>query len=147
MEDLLVCSICFDVLVDPVVGPCGHDYCVNCIQTWYVEEKLNERCPKCPQCRNDLPEDASTLPICFRLKSIIERLFPDKATERRKEVDETSVVRNEQIRSMQQMQETPIIIQQEPPMRGRRRLRRGRAWAEMRQQEEVRVALLNFRET
>ncbi|XP_073331096.1 tripartite motif-containing protein 16-like [Pagrus major] len=44
------CSICLDLLKDPVTIPCGHNYCMNCIKaTW--GEKGQEKTHSCPLCR------------------------------------------------------------------------------------------------
>lgn len=41
VDDHLLCSICFEVLDDPVSPPCGHSYCRSCV----------EKTSSCPTCR------------------------------------------------------------------------------------------------
>lgn len=43
------CSVCTDVLKDPIFMPCGHHYCRQCIASHWAKPKIAKSfaCPKC----------------------------------------------------------------------------------------------------
>jgi len=54
------CAICLDVLNKPVILPCGHKYCYDCLEGWrskYVADKNRT----CPQCRKGIPTTKAML--------------------------------------------------------------------------------------
>uniref|UniRef100_G3N7Q9 E3 ubiquitin-protein ligase TRIM39-like n=1 Tax=Gasterosteus aculeatus TaxID=69293 RepID=G3N7Q9_GASAC len=48
-EDQFLCSICLDVFTDPVTTPCGHNFCMNCINEHWNTSDQN----LCPTCKKD----------------------------------------------------------------------------------------------
>ncbi|XP_029025614.1 E3 ubiquitin/ISG15 ligase TRIM25-like [Betta splendens] len=50
-QDKLCCSVCLDLLKDPVTIPCGHSYCLSCIRTYWDAVGHSWLGKSCPQCR------------------------------------------------------------------------------------------------
>ncbi|XP_034558250.1 tripartite motif-containing protein 16-like [Notolabrus celidotus] len=67
------CSICLDVLKDPVTTSCGHSYCMNCIRSHWDTQDV-KRVYSCPQCmrtfkrRPDLKKNTMLADLVEELK-------------------------------------------------------------------------------
>uniref|UniRef100_A0A3B4TJV9 Uncharacterized protein n=1 Tax=Seriola dumerili TaxID=41447 RepID=A0A3B4TJV9_SERDU len=45
-EEGLCCLLCCDIFIDPVLLPCSHSFCKDCLKSWW-REKLTRHCPVC----------------------------------------------------------------------------------------------------
>ncbi|XP_071360260.1 E3 ubiquitin/ISG15 ligase TRIM25-like [Trachinotus anak] len=50
-QELFNCSICLQLLEDPVTTACGHSYCATCINTFWDRGNTRGGTYSCPQCR------------------------------------------------------------------------------------------------
>ncbi|XP_072239177.1 E3 ubiquitin-protein ligase TRIM35-like [Leuresthes tenuis] len=55
-EKDLSCPVCHDIFKDPVVLPCSHSFCKDCLKRWWSEKQI-PTCPLCKKCSffNDPP--------------------------------------------------------------------------------------------
>ncbi|XP_051966473.1 tripartite motif-containing protein 16-like [Xyrauchen texanus] len=61
------CSICLDLLKDPVTIPCGHSYCMSCITDCWNQDDV-KGVYSCPQCRHTF----TTRPVLFKSTMLVE---------------------------------------------------------------------------
>lgn len=69
IADKVLCPLCEDILVEPVVTPCGHAFCRTCLDGHLILTHENT----CPLDQEPLPD---YLAVCQQLKTLIEYLYP-----------------------------------------------------------------------
>ncbi|XP_051794362.1 tripartite motif-containing protein 16-like [Acanthochromis polyacanthus] len=81
-QEKLCCSICLDLLKDPVTINCGHNYCMDCIGShWDGEDK--KHIYSCPQCRQmftprpDLKKNTVLADVVEEVKARLESVPAD----------------------------------------------------------------------
>ncbi|OCT69532.1 hypothetical protein XELAEV_18040843mg [Xenopus laevis] len=72
----LSCSVCREIYTEPVTLPCGHNFCLICIERTWEGEKWNfGDNPSCPECRRRYgkrPALNKNMTLC----NIAERFLP-----------------------------------------------------------------------
>ncbi|KAI4884976.1 hypothetical protein NFI96_020247, partial [Prochilodus magdalenae] len=76
-EDQFLCSICLDVLTDPVSTPCGHNFCKTCL-TQYWDSTQRCHCPFCKEIFTRRPE----LKINTTLREVVDHFKKKSALDK-----------------------------------------------------------------
>lgn len=53
-EDQLLCSICLDLFTQPVTTPCGHNFCMSCLTSYWNSQAVCQ-CPICKETFENRP--------------------------------------------------------------------------------------------
>ncbi|OCT69501.1 E3 ubiquitin/ISG15 ligase TRIM25 [Xenopus laevis] len=71
----LSCPVCWEIYTDPVTLPCGHNFCLRCIErTWDWQEGIEED-PSCPECRRKYKKRPE-LNRNMTLRNVAEKFLP-----------------------------------------------------------------------
>ncbi|XP_065412742.1 LON peptidase N-terminal domain and RING finger protein 3 isoform X4 [Chrysemys picta bellii] len=80
----LDCSLCMRLFYEPVTTPCGHTFCLKCL------ERCLDHNAKCPLCKEGLSECLALRKYCktVLMEELIAKYLPEELTERRKIYEE-----------------------------------------------------------
>lgn len=94
------CSLCMRLFYEPVTTPCGHTFCLKCL------ERCLDHNPNCPLCKENLSEYLATRAYnkTLLIEKLLQRFFCDELAERRK-------VHEEEMKELSNLnQEVPIFV-------------------------------------
>lgn len=94
------CSLCMRLFYEPVTTPCGHTFCLKCL------ERCLDHNPNCPLCKENLSEYLATRAynITLLMEEVLQRYLCDELAERRK-------VHEEEMKELSNLnQEVPIFV-------------------------------------
>ncbi|XP_041845342.1 LON peptidase N-terminal domain and RING finger protein 3-like [Melanotaenia boesemani] len=76
----LECSLCMRLFYEPVTTPCGHTFCLQCL------ERCLDHNPKCPLCKEELSEYLVQRQYCKTvvMENLISKYLPSELIERQK---------------------------------------------------------------
>ncbi|XP_029297381.1 LOW QUALITY PROTEIN: LON peptidase N-terminal domain and RING finger protein 3-like [Cottoperca gobio] len=76
----LECSLCMRLFYEPVTTPCGHTFCLRCL------ERCLDHNPKCPLCKEELSEYLVQKQFCktVLMENLILKYLPSELKERQK---------------------------------------------------------------
>ncbi|XP_041653429.1 LON peptidase N-terminal domain and RING finger protein 3-like [Cheilinus undulatus] len=76
----LECSLCMRLFYEPVTTPCGHTFCLQCL------ERCLDHNPKCPLCKEELSEYLVKRQYCktVLMENLISKYLSTELTERQK---------------------------------------------------------------
>ncbi|XP_061581859.1 LON peptidase N-terminal domain and RING finger protein 3-like [Cololabis saira] len=76
----LECSLCMRLFYEPVTTPCGHTFCLRCL------ERCLDHNPKCPLCKEELSEYLVQRQYCktVLVENLISKYLPAEFRERQK---------------------------------------------------------------
>ncbi|XP_061104317.1 LON peptidase N-terminal domain and RING finger protein 3-like isoform X2 [Conger conger] len=80
----LECSLCMRLFYEPVTTPCGHSFCLKCL------ERCLDHNAKCPLCKEDLSEYLAQRQYSktILMENLIAKYLPEELAERRINNDE-----------------------------------------------------------
>jgi len=84
-DDAMECTLCMEMLYEPVTTPCGHTFCQNCFA------RAMDHHNRCPMCRVVL-HVGRKLPVTVALRSILKRSFPEQYEARQADVEKAQKV-------------------------------------------------------
>ncbi|CAJ1079106.1 LON peptidase N-terminal domain and RING finger protein 2 [Xyrichtys novacula] len=94
------CSLCMRLFYEPVATPCGHTFCLKCL------ERCLDHNPNCPLCKENLSEYLATRGYnkTVLMEEVLQRYLGDELTERKK-------IHEEEMKELSNLnQEVPIFV-------------------------------------
>ncbi|XP_076146439.1 tripartite motif-containing protein 16-like [Alosa pseudoharengus] len=82
-QDEFNCSVCLDILKDPVTIPCGHSFCMGCIKGYWNHPDQRGVC-KCPLCKSSFAQRPVLAKNIILAEMLVRMRTPEKIPRRRR---------------------------------------------------------------
>ncbi|XP_037543029.1 LON peptidase N-terminal domain and RING finger protein 2 [Nematolebias whitei] len=96
----LECSLCMRLFYEPVATPCGHTFCLKCL------ERCLDHNPNCPLCKENLAEYLASRGYnkTFLMEEVLQRYLGEELADRKK-------IHEEEMKELSNLnQEMPIFV-------------------------------------
>jgi hypothetical protein len=84
LRNELTCVICHDVFIEPISLPCGHSFCKDCLDWWWLQPQKRgaEDCPTCRSRLSPKQQDVPSFQVNLALRACILALYGDEVKRR-----------------------------------------------------------------
>ncbi|KAF5008083.1 hypothetical protein F66182_15678, partial [Fusarium sp. NRRL 66182] len=93
IRDELDCQVCYSLIYDPCISPCGHSFCYECAN------RIRDNSNLCPLCRKKMYISfrEGSDPVHAVLRCLLDAFYPDEIKSRKEAIEEDGTYDEDEI--------------------------------------------------